>query len=63
MKKRGPYTLDLTKQVKVRVNDVTFKQLLKISEENDRPISSVLREMIFSRLEPDRSTTTIIYKK
>lgn len=63
LKKRGPYTLDLTKQIKVRVNEVTFKQLLKMSEETDRPISSILREVISNRLNPDKSSTTIIYKK
>jgi len=51
--KRGGYPLDLKKQIKVRVDDLTFEKLSQLSEETEKPISSILRTIIIDRLEQE----------
>ena len=48
--RRGPYSLDLKKQIKVRLDDITFEKITKVSEEQERTISSILRDLIVTRL-------------
>ena len=48
--RKGPYSLDLKKQIKVRLDDITFEKLTKVSEEQKRTISSILRDIIVTRL-------------
>ena len=48
--RRGPYSLDLKKQIKVRLDDISFEKLAKISEDKERTISSILRDIIVTRL-------------
>ena len=48
--KRGAFSLDLKKQIKVRLDDITFEKLAKVSEDKERTISSILREFIVTRL-------------
>ncbi len=33
--RRGPYSLDLKKQIKVRLDDITFEKITKVSEEQE----------------------------
>jgi hypothetical protein len=49
--KRGGYSMDLVKQVKVRIDEHTFKNLIKISKKKGRTISSLLRDIIESSLD------------
>ena len=49
--KRGGYALDLKKQIKVRIDNITFERLNRLSQENNTTISSLLRTVIIKRLE------------
>jgi len=49
--KRGGYAMDLVKQVKVRIDEHTFKNLIKISKKKGRTISSLLRDIIESSMD------------
>ena len=51
--KRGGYALDLKKQIKVRIDNITFEKLTQLSEETEKPISAVLRTIISKRLEQE----------
>jgi predicted DNA-binding protein len=51
--KRGGYALDLKKQIKVRIDNITFERLTQLSEENEKTISSLLRDIIIDRLEQE----------
>ena len=44
--RKGPYQLDLRKQLKVRVNNETFEKLAQLSEEDQRTKSSILRGFV-----------------
>jgi predicted transcriptional regulator len=44
--KRGGYAMDLTQQIKVRVDDNTFKKLALLSEERKKTRSWILRDFI-----------------
>lgn len=42
--------MDLTRQVKVRIDEDTFERLSQLSEENQRPKSWILRDIIVRSL-------------
>ena len=44
--KRGGYAMDLTQQIKVRVDDNTFKKLALLSEDRKKTRSWILRDFI-----------------
>ena len=48
--RKGPYPLDLRKQLKVRVNNETFEKLAQLSEEDQKTKSSILRGFIAENL-------------
>ena len=48
--RRGGYPMDLTRQVKVRIDEDTFEKLSQLSEENQRPKSWILRDIIVRSL-------------
>jgi len=48
--RKGPYQLDLRKQLKVRVNNETFEKLAQLSEEDQKTKSSILRGFIAENL-------------
>ena len=48
--RKGPYPLDLRKQIKVRVNNETFEKLTQLSDEDQRTKSSILRGFIIENL-------------
>ena len=48
--RKGPYQLDLRKQLKVRVNNETFEKLAQLSEEDQKTKSSILRGFITENL-------------
>ena len=49
--RRGGYSMNLVKQVKVRLDENTFKNIIKISKKKRRTISSLLRDIIQTNLE------------
>jgi len=46
MIKRGTYAKDLTKELKIRINENTFKQITALSEEQEINKSLILRQII-----------------
>ena len=46
MARRGLYAKNLTKEVKIRINEDTFKQITELSEEKEINKSLLLREII-----------------
>jgi len=44
--RRGTYTKDLTKELKVRINENTFKRITQLSEEQEINKSLILRQII-----------------
>ena len=53
--RRGGYALDLTKQLKVRVDDETFEKIAGLSEKEERPKSWIVRDIIVRKLFETRS--------
>lgn len=49
--RRGGYSMNLVKQIKVRLDEATFKQLIKASNKKERTLSWLLRDIIMSSLE------------
>ena len=48
--RRGAYHLDLTKQLKVRIDESTFQKITGLSEEKERTKSWVVRDIIVRKL-------------
>jgi len=46
MIKRGTYAKDLTKELKIRINENTFKQITALSEEQEINKSFMIRQII-----------------
>ena len=44
--RKGPYPMDLVRQVKVRIDEDTFNNLTNISEETQKTKSRILRDFI-----------------
>lgn len=44
--RRGTYAKDLTKELKIRINENTFKQITQLSEEQEINKSLILRQII-----------------
>jgi hypothetical protein len=48
--RRGGYPMDLTRQLKVRVDEETFEKITKLSEEKELTRSWILRDIIVRKL-------------
>jgi len=48
--RKGPYQLDLKKQLKVRVDEDTFDKITQLSEKVLKTKSSILRDLIAENL-------------
>ena len=48
--RRGAYPMDLTRQLKVRIDENTFQKITRLSEEKERTISWIVRDIIVRRL-------------
>lgn len=46
MRKRGTYSKDLKKEIKLRIDEATFKKITEISEEKGETKSRIMREVI-----------------
>jgi predicted DNA-binding protein len=50
MRRRGTYAKNLVKQIKVRIDETTFKQITQISDKKEKTKSWIMRDIISNGL-------------
>jgi hypothetical protein len=48
--RRGAYPMDLTRQIKVRIDEITFDKITQLSEKEEKTKSWIVRDIIVRSL-------------
>jgi hypothetical protein len=48
--RRGAYPMDLTRQIKVRIDEITFDKITELSEKEEKTKSWIVRDIIVRSL-------------
>jgi predicted DNA-binding protein len=48
--RRGAYPMDLTRQIKVRIDEITFEKITQLSEQKETTKSWIVRDIIVRSL-------------